>query len=60
MGIRSFSLVTHASFSTCTVAAFAPLKQARVSTVLDMASINSVKAREILDSRGNPTVEVGN
>ena len=28
------------------------------STKLDMAKITSVKAREILDSRGNPTVEV--
>ena len=30
----------------------------RVHTQLDMAKISSVKAREILDSRGNPTVEV--
>ena len=28
------------------------------NTQLNMAKISSVKAREILDSRGNPTVEV--
>lgn len=40
------------------VNAFAPsLNNARSSTSL-YASIKSVKAREILDSRGNPTVEV--
>jgi hypothetical protein len=34
-------------------------RSARTFTQLDMAKITSVKAREILDSRGNPTVEVG-
>ena len=40
--------------------AFAPQNQIRTSssTSLDMASVQSVVAREILDSRGNPTVEV--
>ena len=33
-------------------------RSARTFTQLDMAKISSVKAREILDSRGNPTVEV--
>jgi hypothetical protein len=33
-------------------------RNARAHTQLDMAKISSVKAREILDSRGNPTVEV--
>lgn len=33
-------------------------RNARINTQLDMAKISSVKAREILDSRGNPTVEV--
>ena len=33
-------------------------RNTRIQTHLDMAKIQSVKAREILDSRGNPTVEV--
>ena len=38
-------------------AAFAPAKMSRASSALD-ASVQKVYAREILDSRGNPTVEV--
>jgi enolase len=42
--------------------AFSPAKQLGVSaksaSSLDMSSVQSVLAREILDSRGNPTVEV--
>jgi hypothetical protein len=33
-------------------------KRLESQSSLNMASIKSVKAREILDSRGNPTVEV--
>lgn len=36
---------------------FAEKRTSYVSS-LNMSSIQSVKAREILDSRGNPTVEV--
>lgn len=40
-----------------------PLKSAafgvsQTSTSLSMSTIKAIKAREILDSRGNPTVEV--
>jgi len=35
-----------------------PSRNAGIHTKLDMAKISSVHAREILDSRGNPTVEV--
>ena len=35
-----------------------PNTSSRTHTQLNMAKISSVKAREILDSRGNPTVEV--
>lgn len=41
--------------------AFAPsksFKTATSTTALDMSAVQSVLAREILDSRGNPTVEV--
>lgn len=39
--------------------AFAPKNQIRTSsTTLNMSAVQSVVAREILDSRGNPTVEV--
>jgi hypothetical protein len=47
--------------------AFSPAKQlkstpfgvsAKSSSSLEMSSVQSVLAREILDSRGNPTVEV--
>jgi enolase len=43
-----------------TGSAFAPINQMRASASpsLHMSSVQSVVAREILDSRGNPTVEV--
>ena len=40
-------------------AAFTPTEsRARSLSALQMSSVQSVHAREILDSRGNPTVEV--
>mmetsp|Transcript_10051 Transcript_10051/g.25094 ORF Transcript_10051/g.25094 Transcript_10051/m.25094 type:complete len:473 (+) Transcript_10051:122-1540(+) len=48
------------SMLLATGSAFAPNRQFRAaaSTSLKMSSVQSVVAREILDSRGNPTVEV--
>jgi len=46
------------SLLLATGSAFAPSHQMRASSALGMAAIESVAAREILDSRGNPTVEV--
>jgi len=51
-----FSLAL-SSLLLATGSAFAPAQQSRASSSL-MASIQSIHAREILDSRGNPTVEV--
>ena len=51
---RSFKL-----FTASTASAFAPpLQSSTTSSALSMSQITSVLAREILDSRGNPTVEV--
>jgi enolase len=61
---KSLSSYTTLLSSTGTVSAFSPISfksasKAPISlTSLDMASISAVHAREILDSRGNPTVEV--
>mmetsp|Transcript_4500 Transcript_4500/g.11592 ORF Transcript_4500/g.11592 Transcript_4500/m.11592 type:complete len:471 (-) Transcript_4500:453-1865(-) len=53
----SFAL---SSLLLTTGSAFSPTVQTRstASTSLQMSSVESVLAREILDSRGNPTVEV--
>ena len=55
----SFLLLSHHSnFFIREGAAFAPTESRARSLSALMSSVQSVHAREILDSRGNPTVEV--
>jgi len=58
--IMKLSSALLSSLLLATGSAFTPTKQMRttLSSSLNMASVQTVLAREILDSRGNPTVEV--
>lgn len=59
MIFQRVSLLTWALLGSASAFTVAPHKNVRqINTSLNMAQIQGVKAREILDSRGNPTVEV--
>src|SRR5881398_1403293 len=51
--IRASSLIRHSSFLNCQPPGCAVIERHMATT-----SIQTIRAREILDSRGNPTVEV--